>query len=75
MKPKKLAPPSVQSIELVLNQASKASLQNMDHAKAVDTALNEVAAFFRALLAPQTSEGRASPTAPATDAGKPSSQS
>ncbi len=47
-----LKPPSQQVIELVLNHAASAPLQNLNHAKAVDAALNEVAAFFRALYSP-----------------------
>ncbi len=45
-----LAPPSVQSIDIILQQAANAPLQNLQHAAAVDKALQEVAAFFRALL-------------------------
>lgn len=44
-----LKAPSQQALQLVLDQAANAPLQNMQHAIAVDRALNEVRAFFDAL--------------------------
>lgn len=42
--------PSVQSINLVLQQASNGPLQNLAHAQAVSKALGEVEAFFKAVV-------------------------
>ena len=72
-----LKPPSVDSINLVLQAASSAPLQNMQHAAALGKALAEVEGFFKAMLEPQASGGRASgstPQASATAAGNPSAQ-
>lgn len=61
--------PSREAVQLVLNQAASAPLQNLQHAAAVDKALNEVAAFFNALM-PQANGGRAeNPQASAIDGG------
>jgi hypothetical protein len=71
-----ITPPSQQTIELVLNTAANAPLQNLQHAAQVDKALTEVTAFFRALLGPQASGGRSggTPQASEIEAGKPSAQ-
>lgn len=49
-----LIPPSQQSMQLVMQQAASAPLQNMQHAAAVHKAINEVSAFFQQLMAPQS---------------------
>lgn len=48
-----LTPPSQQSIQLVLATATNAPLQNLQHAAAVQNAINEVASFFQQLMAPK----------------------
>lgn len=53
-----LAPPSQQALQLVMQQAASAPLQNMQHAAQVNKALEEVATFFRALLGPQSTSER-----------------
>jgi hypothetical protein len=66
-KKNKPALPSGRSIEMVLTQAANAPLQNMQHAAAVDAALKEVTAYFRALLQPSESQASARAGGSASD--------
>lgn len=45
--------PSIQDINLVLQQAASAPLQNLQHASAVSAALQKVEAHFKALNEPK----------------------
>lgn len=66
-----LTPPSPQAIQLLVQQAASAPLQNMQHAVAVQQAINEVSAFFRQLQA----AGSSKPQASASSGGSSSVQS
>lgn len=50
-----LKPPSVQSINIVLQAADMAPRANGESSRALDAAINEVSAFFQSLLKPQAS--------------------
>ena len=66
-----LTPPSPQAVQLLIQQAASAPLQNMQHAVAVQQAINEISAFFRQLQA----AGSSKPQASASSGGSSSDQS
>ncbi len=71
-KPPALKPPSMQSIDLVIQNAYNCPQASCHAAQQTIAAINEVSAFFRELL--QIKSQPVMPQAAATDAGKPSAQ-
>ncbi len=75
---KKITPPSIQTVELVLGAADNCARPNGTASRQLDAAVQELATYFREVL--QINAGRSGSAAPAppqassTDAGSASDQ-
>ncbi len=69
--PPALKAPNPEAVKLILEQAARAPLQNMDHAAAVDKAHLELRMFFQQLYADQIKDSGppSNPAASANAAG------